>query len=158
MDYTDNVMSFLRVGSEQVHSMQLHNSAISASYSVQALLLIQTLLWVAEQFDTPQTSLEISALLSLAVIIFPISLHSSHSLQVSDSKVVKDNASSRSLPLWISTIHTSGWRSFHSKKKAIHICCMHLNDFINRTCQTANKQKTSVFICDKAAMQVSSQV
>lgn len=35
---------------------------------------------------------------------------------------------------------------------------MHLNDFINRTCQTANKQKTSVFICDKAAMQVSSQV
>lgn len=128
--------------------MQLHNSGISASYSVQALLLIQALLWVAEQFDTPQTSLEISALLSLTVIIFPISLHSSHSLQVRDSKVVKDNASSRSLPLWISTIYTSDWQRFHSKKKkkAFHICCMHLKDFIIGTCQTANKKLQFLFV------------
>lgn len=50
-----------------------------SSSSACALLLVPQL-WVAKQFDAPQTSMEIGAILSLSVIILLISLHSSHSL------------------------------------------------------------------------------
>lgn len=69
----DNVkpLQFLRVGPQWVYSMELQYMTHTVTLletqspsSASALLLVPQL-WVAKQFDTPQTSMGIGAILSL---------------------------------------------------------------------------------------------
>lgn len=69
-------LQFLRVGPQKVDNVTLVETRSS---SVHTLLLVPQL-WVAKQFDTPQTSMGIGAILRLSIITLLISLHSSHSL------------------------------------------------------------------------------